>query len=283
MTRTSRCAAALALLLVSTAAPAHAVASPRVPSVDTVLASDQGGDLASPWTVLLRQPYAATSGVWIDNAVQLGTADVVSDVVRLDGGAIRSATGPSGVGAFDYPGFDASSTPSRAVLRVRNTTSNDALAPGRANFVFGADFALDATSTGTRVDNGDNLVQRGLYADSSQYKIDVDGGNLSCRIKGSAGSVMVKSSVDVRPGAWYRVRCSRVSERVHFVVTRFLSDGTTRTSSDTRWGGTGALSWPDTRTPVSVGGKLNVQGQIVTSTTDQFNGRVGKPMLNISE
>jgi hypothetical protein len=60
--------------------------------------------------------------------------------------------------------------------------------PGSRDFEFGAGFSLDTKSTGDHADNGDNLIQRGLFGDKAQYKIQVDKGKVSCRIKGSGGA-----------------------------------------------------------------------------------------------
>lgn len=231
---------------------------------------------------LALQPSSSGSiGSTLSRALDTGTANVDVDVVTLGGGSIRTAESWDGSRAFDYPRFVRSSTPPRAVLRVRNSGSGEDLAPGRADFAFGADFTVDRTSTGSPVDNGDNLVQRGTFGSSSQYKIDADGGKISCRVKGSAGTVMVESSFRADPGLWYRVRCSRAGTKVQLTTTEYRSDGTSRSVRNTAWGSTGSLTWVDRKTPLSVGGKLTRRGAIVRSSTDQFNGSVGRVLFRI--
>lgn len=257
MTSRSRIALGLALLLAVSGAPMASAAD-----VDE--------------TLVLQPQSSAASGSAIDTASAFGTVGVHVDVVTLDGGVLRVATGTQAKAAFDYPAFTRSSTPPRAVMRVRNSGTADDLAPGRADFTIGADFELDPLSTGSSVDNGDNLIQRGTFGSQSQYKIDADGGKVSCRIKGSSGVVIVKSSARVTDGLWYQTRCSRVGTAVTLDVKEYRRDGTTRRFSDTRRGDTGSLTWANRRTPLSVGGKLTARGTIVRSSTDQFNGSIGR-------
>lgn len=239
---------------------------------------------SSATSLVLNVPASSSRGSRLTGAVTVGTAnvDVDVDVVTLNGGSIRNGSGLDGAAAFDYPPFVYSSTPPLAVMRVTNSSSRDDLAPGSVDFTFGADFTLDSLSTGSPVDNGNNLIQRGLYGNSSQYKIDVDAGNVSCRVKGSTGSVVVQSSGKVRPGLWYRVRCSRFGQRVQLSITEYLLDGSTKFTRDTRWGDTGSLVWSNSQTPLAVGGKMTSRGAILSTASDQFNGSVGKPMLTIN-
>ncbi|MGB3187487.1 MAG: LamG domain-containing protein [Ornithinimicrobium sp.] len=231
---------------------------------------------------LMLQPSASGAiGATVNGALDTGTANVDVDVVTLGGGYIRTATTWDGSRSFDYPRYVNSSTPPRAVLRVRNSGGGDDLAPARADFVFGADFTLDRDSTGSTVDDGDNLVQRGTFGSASQYKIDVDGGRVSCRIKGSSGAVTIKSSLRAKPGLWYRVRCARSGNDVQVTTTEYRGDGTSRVVRDEARGSTGSLKWVDSRAPMSVGGKLTRRGDIVRSSTDQFNGSVGRVVFRI--
>lgn len=291
MRRPCSSAAGVALLLALMTSPVHAhggtggstdVRDGAASTISTPVVDPQGTWGAAATSLVLNVPPSSTLGPRLTGAVTTGTANVDVDVLTLNGGSIRNGSGLAGAAAFDYPRFAYSSTPPLAVLRVANSTTRDDLAPGSADFTFGADLTLDSLSTGSSVDNGNNLIQRGLYGSSSQYKIDVDDDKVSCRIKGSTGSVMVKSSAKVRSGLWYRVRCSRVGQRVQVDVTEYLSGGSTNFHRDTRWGSTGSLVWSNSRTPLSVGGKLTSHGAIVRTATDQFNGSVGKPMLTIN-
>lgn len=210
-----------------------------------------------------------------------GSASVNVDVATLGTGTAKTVPGLRGVASFGLPRFVQSSTPPRAVLRITNAGRGDDLAPGASDFTFGADFSLDRVSTGSPVDNGDNIIQRGMFGNQSQYKIDADGGKLSCRIKGSDGVVLVRSSVRAEPGLWYRAECSRIGQRVVFSVREYLSTGGSRLYRDSAQGETGSLSWSKTSVPLAVGGKLNATGEIVGHNTDQFNGSVNRATLAI--
>lgn len=232
-------------------------------------------------TVQLRVPTSASYGSTVSTVEQLGTAAVSADVVRLSGGSIKTSNWRNGSKVFDLPAFAWSSTPPRAVLRVIPTGAGDALAPRLRDFEFGADFRKDSLSSGTTVDNGDNLIQRGLWNEPAQYKIEVDGGRPGCRIKGDRGSVSVSAAFRVDPGLWYRVRCKRVANTVTLQTQEYRDDGTIRTVLTSRTGTIGSVVWPKTRTPLSVGGKLRADGSMVSSATDQFNGLVNDPVLYI--
>ena len=203
------------------------------------------------------------------------TALTVRTVTR-NGGQVTAANGPSG-GAIRLPAYRAS-TPPLAVLAVTDQQGVDDLAPGTARFRFGADFAVDAQSQGSRTDNGNNLVQRGLWGQPMQYKIEIDGNRPLCRVKGGAGAVSVRSSRTVAPGVWHRAVCERAGSKVTLTVTR-LTDGTSWTSSAT--GATGAMRPASRSVPLSVGGKLDARGSLVANAPDQFNGIVDNAFVNV--
>lgn len=243
-------------------------------------ASSASGADSDP-TVYLRVPGGTSYGSTVSTVDQLGTAPAAVDVVRASGGALKAGSWRSGSQVFDFPGFTWSSTEPRAVVRVTPRGTVDPLAPGWRDFSFGADFRKESRSSGTSVDNGDNLIQRGLWNDSAQYKIEVDGGRPGCRIKGDKGSVTVRAGLQVDSRRWYRVRCSRASNTVTLWVREYYGDGTFRSMSVRQTGTIGSLKWPKTRTPLSVGGKLAPDGAMVRSATDQFNGLVSDPILRI--
>jgi hypothetical protein len=147
-------------------------------------------------------------------------------------------------------------------------TAGDPLNPGSGDFSFGADFSLDQQSTGVQ-DNGDNLMQRGLYADRGQWKLQVDHGLVSCRIKGDQNSAVAKVYPQVVRGVWYRASCARHGDKVTATLQR-LGTATVSSASVTR-----AIGSVDTSGhPMSVGGKANRNGNAVSGNSDQFNGAV---------
>jgi hypothetical protein len=125
-------------------------------------------------------------------------------VAARHGGTLGEGAGRDGAGsnrAVRFPAHSAATDAPRAVVRVV-PEGPDALDPGTGRFESGADVVLDATSESGAVgstDNGDNLVQRGLFDDLSQYKVQLDARRPSCRVKGSAGTVFVTASMSV-PG-----------------------------------------------------------------------------------
>jgi hypothetical protein len=202
-----------------------------------------------------------------------GNTSVKISVASLSGGKARVAAGPSRAlpRAVDFPSYVASGSYPRAVVRLA-PASGGALSPGAGGFEFGAVLRLDAASSGRSVDNGNNLLQRGLYGDSSQFKLQLDGGYPSCLVRGSSGQVSVRSATKVASNSWYTVTCSRVGTRVSIKVQRYGSSAAP--ASRSAGGSTGTVTFR-TSVPASIGGKLTSAGS-VASSTDQFNGAVAR-------
>ena len=229
-----------------------------------------------PLRLSFDQPEQKAGSV-VTRVTNSGDADLSISVVTADGGRLRWLNQHGQ--AIRTPEYRATDSEPRALLSVRNAGGDaDALSPGDASFSFGADFALDAVSDGSSVDNGDNLIQRGLATDEVQYKLELDNRRPSCRILGSTGDVRVVSPVQVRAGAWYRVRCLRHPASVTLTVTDLATGKETVT---TEAGETGLLDASSRSIPLSVGGKLNSDGSLVQSATDQFNGAIDQVMLSV--
>lgn len=216
-----------------------------------------------------------------------GTADVTAEIVQRDRGKIRAATSRPGQDrAVQFPRFNGSAGAPRAVIRITNATAADELNPGIRRFSYGADFLLDGVSSvpGT-TDDGDNLVQRGLFEDADQYKLQLDGRRPSCRLQGSAGgaasSAMVRSTVAVDSSSWYRAECVRKGRILKVVVTRFAADGTSETTT-TRTTSAAVIdvSMSSSSIPLSIGGALSDDGRLSTHN-DQFNGFIDNVSLQI--
>jgi len=224
---------------------------------------------------LALQPIGAT-GTIVTGADQfevVGDTTVAISVASLSGGRATVVTGPDSAlpRAVQFPPYVSYGTYPRAVVRLAQQ-SGDALSPGSSDFEYGAVFRINASSSGRSIDNGNNLFQRGLYGDRAQFKLQIDHGYPSCRVKGSAGQVSVKSGIKLTPDTWYRATCSRVGSRVTVGVTRY--GGTATTTSKAASGSTGSLTFAST-VRASIGGKLTYAGA-VASSTDQFNGAVAK-------
>lgn len=235
----------------------------------------------SPPTLLL----APSQGEAV--ARQLGTAAVRISEATTQDGRITIGPGPDGNLSFRFPRFTTSSTYPRAVLRVTPRNADD-LDPGTEPFAWGADFDIDRlSSANTGVDNGDNLVQRGLSSEPAIYKAELDHDRPACTVEGTEGKVIVRSDRLIQPGIWYRMRCIRDGDKLTLTL-RSLAAGT-GTSVDlngyskSATGKIGSVRMLHPGVPVSIGGKLAVDGGIINSATDQFNGWIAEPMIEIGD
>lgn len=264
VTSTSMAGAALVLVLVGCSATAGPEAAPRA----------QAPEPRSTATLALDfEDRAAALGTVIPGADNAGTAAINSRVVTAAGGRIRREVGIGGGYAVRFPRFTGRGPTAAAVLLV-HARGADFLAPGNRDFRFGLDFRLDEESWGSETDNGDNLLQRGLFSDPEQYKIQVDRGVPSCRVKGRRGEALVRGERTIEAGVWHRISCTRRADRLTLVV---------RVRSGARWrpwetarvkAVAGALHFRGVSPPLAVGGKVDADGVVAISSTDQFNGTV---------
>jgi hypothetical protein len=95
---------------------------------------------------------------------------------------------------------------------VENEGATDVLEARLGDFRFGAAFRLDAVSQGSRADNGDNLVQRGLSGDPAQYKLQLDGRVPACRVQGAAALSQCERSASARGDGMSRAATGMVRE-----------------------------------------------------------------------
>lgn len=213
-------------------------------------------------------------------------------VVSEADGEIDATVGARGRGlGIDLPPFDPGSQAPRAMVAISDLKGVDSLSPGLADFEFGADFSLDAAPTESHdadsTDNGDNLVQRGLADEPTQYKIQLDGRVPSCYLRLSPEdqpevmqSVAITDPllVPVLTG-WYRVRCVRTSTALTLTLVAYdatgkeFAKGTATTPLDKVLD----LTWADRSVPFSVGGKLRPGG--FYPDADQFNGLIDNVMF----
>jgi hypothetical protein len=199
-----------------------------------------------------------------------GPGDPEVTLVRAHGGELRAGRAEDGTAAFRFPAHAAGR---RAPVAILALTSPDPgwLQPDDGELVFGADLAVDAVSDGTTSDNGDNVVQRGLFGAPAQFKLQVDHRRPSCLVRGDAGMVLAKSSVTLEPESWYRVTCRRAGDEVGVTVSRLEQGSEVDTQVDSEHGEIGAVSFPS-GTFVSIGGKLGPDGGPVRDATDQYDG-----------
>lgn len=259
------------LALSGCTAPAVPPASPVSPSVSPV-SWPSGAELA------LTFEDTAGPGAVVPGTSNRGGAPTSVTVTTRSGGRLVAAEGVDGV-AVRFPAVRPDRPqPSQAALLVRPVLGPgdpDPLAPGEHDFVFGADVLLDAASEGAS-DNGDNVVQRGLYNDAAQYKLQIDHRRPSCRFAGSDGALVVRADTITVPGDWYRLTCSRTGTELALTMSRWDDGSWTETGRWSEQGDVGTLDFPVARKaeapPVSVGAKADAAGEIPASSGDQFNG-----------
>lgn len=143
-----------------------------------------------------------------------GTADIRVSVLANGKPGAKVTSQGEGFGRFlRFPVSPAVRGP-QATVRItpqRDGNGGDALMPGRRSFTFGADVRYEGDPTSPS-GKGNNVLQRGFWG-SSQYKLQVDSGRLTCRLAGDDGHVIVprlaaRQPLVVEPGRWYRVRCT---------------------------------------------------------------------------
>lgn len=205
-----------------------------------------------------------------------GIVPVRVKVSALADADLDAVPGVEGGSAVRFPAVDASSK-RRVVVTAVPAGDPTALDPGPQDFSFGASILLDSVSEGG-LDNGNNVLQRGLFSDRSQFKIQVDGGVVSCRVAGDAGQLIVAAERPVEPGEWYRVTCTRIGQELTLDVEG-ADDAPARV---TVTGPTGMVI-PSPGAPVVVGGKARPDGTPLEGDSDPFNGLVDDVMLIIEQ
>lgn len=190
----------------------------------------------------------------------------VAEVQRLGDAPLTTTPSGDGTRGLVFPGYRTSGE-QRLVLLLRRGPSGGAGATA-PDLVFGADVELTGHGEGPE-DDGDNVVQRGLYADENQFKLQVDRGVPSCTVRTPRMRAFTALADGLGTG-WHRLSCHYDGVTLELRATRF--DGSTpddRTAS-TR-APAGALSFA-TSTAISVGGKVTATGALVESQPDQLNG-----------
>lgn len=198
-----------------------------------------------------------------------GSAQAVASLAGPPG-AVRWVPGPGGQrGAAQFPGAGRGG----GAVVVRTTGGTDVLSPGLDAFTIAADVRRDA---GLDVD-GDNVLQRGLWNDPGQYKLQLDGGYASCVVAGTRGRVVTKIESEVVPGVWYRLVCRRDGDTVRLALRRLDVDASWHAVARGPIGSVRAAS-PDS--PLTIGAKVGESGEL-TAQPDQFNGAVGDVVVRV--
>lgn len=213
---------------------------------------------------------------------QLGSADVDVSLAQAKGGRLEPVQGPEGQPAFSFPPFHPVGSYAQAVIVVRNTTPSDVLSPRKRNFSFGATFRLDDQSFGRAEDNGNNVVQRGLYSDPVQFKLEVDETmRPGCTVRTPGHEASVIAVEPLEPGTWYHVQCQRRPGALAILVMVFEDGAWTTPLGRVDLKDVGPVDFVNPATPMSVGGKVDDGGEIVIDSSDLFNGEITDAFLSV--
>ena len=176
-------------------------------------------------------------------------------------GSISRATRPSGTGTSPAIAFPASGS---AVIQVPDAPN---LNPGTQDFTIST---LVKVTSG-QVTSGANLMQKGVFADPAQWKLQLDGGKPGCRIAGTdsagnpAAAVLLNTDVSIADQGWKFVQCKRRGDVLSLIV-----------GADTVDTDTGATMNISSTAKVNVGAK----GAGLTNN-DQFRGEMDNSVFSI--
>ena len=252
------------------------------PDETSVVPADSSSSRLDPGSDLLLDFDDVPPRGMLKETVNLGTADIEVEGRSLSGAMLALEADPGGGLAVRFPPVSASP----AVLAVTSTGVADVFSPGRASFRLGADVKLDAEAAApadsekAKQDNGNNVVQRGLFSDDAQFKLQVDEGRASCLMRGSRGEVLVKADTTVPAETWTRLACTRQEGRVTLTQEVLAGPGAGQQETWHSQDAIGPISM-DRDAALAVGGKLNATGGVVTGNSDQFNGAIDNVVYDL--
>ena len=242
-------------------AAAHLAAVPVAPAAagtPEVSAPGEPDAAAAAGTVVARYTFDSSGG-FRDTSGRGHTLTLIAG----HGGTVRTVAHGTG-SALAFPAKCAAKAAvcPHAVLQAPNSADLD---PGARPISYGAAVRLARSQTTT----GQNVVQKGYSATSSQYKLQIDGlaGRPSCvlvddrkpRIR------LVRSRISVADGRWHALECRRSGSSFQILV-----DGVTR----------GTLTVPAALS-VTNSGPLSVGGKGASRDNDQFQGTLDSLWIRI--
>jgi hypothetical protein len=181
--------------------------------------------------------------------------------VAAHGGSVRQVVHGKGSALAFPPECVAPVCPHVA---LRSPSSAD-LNPGTRAIAFGADVLLPRGQTS----KGENVVQKGYSATSSQWKLQVDGaaGRPSCVLVDDKRPTIriAYSSISISDGRWHALQCRRAGTTLAVFV-----DGVTR----------GSIAVPS-KLSVTNARPLSIGGKGAFPDNDQFNGALDNVWVQI--
>lgn len=212
---------------------------------------------ASGPSLIARYAFNGRSSSILDESGRGHTLRVVSG----HGGAVRPVVHGQG-SALAFPPRCARRVCPHVTLQA---PSSPDLNPGVRNIAYGADVLLEPGQTS----KGQNVVQKGYSASSSQWKLQIDGaaGRPSCVLVDDRRPAirMATSSVTVADGRWHAVQCQRAGTSLIVRVDGVVRG---RTGVPARLSVTNDL-------PLSIGGKG------AFADNDQFNGALDNVWVRV--
>lgn len=202
----------------------------------------------------------------------------VSEASVSGGRAAAAGSHPGSGTALRFPDFSTGEEIPRVALVV--TSGNGPLLnPHRAQFRFGADVRLESVgaSSVSAQDNGDNVLQRGLSSDETQFKLQVDDGRPACAIHGPLARIQANGE-ELADRRWYRLTCTRTRTGVTLSVRDLLAGTEERYEAD---GDVGDMDFPAS-VPISIGCKVARTGKPLAHQADQFNGTMDAVWVGFS-
>jgi hypothetical protein len=229
-------------------------------------------------------PSVSPAGVLLDfdNEDPLATTAAERVSVRsleAGGGQIIQVPSGNGTSALRFPTYSPEVQSPRLVLVLNPVGATDLLNPEAKDFSFGADLRLNEVSSGEGDDNGDNVLQRGLFSDASQYKLQVDKRVPSCTVKSRKAQLFAKFDDGLDEG-WFRVRCDYAAGSLTLSVSKILTDRVEELGNKTESRSIGQVGF-NARTSATIGGKLGSNGELVLNQSDQFNGELDNVFVDV--
>jgi hypothetical protein len=205
-----------------------------------------------------------------------GTAKLRVKVRTVGKGRLEKVQGRSGYAART-PAFSTKGRPAVAAIMVR-PRAKDSLSPGDRPIRWGADVQLDGAGGTSASDDGANVIQRGLFRDTAQVKLQLDQGVPSCRVQGASGVAVVKAGRPLVPGVWMRVHCQLRNGRLSLTMGE---PGEARPESWEVAAAVGEVSFRRS-VPIGIAAKVDGRGRVEASQSDQFNGVLDNLFWDVS-